>query len=1149
MLELNEIRNPFPGIRPFEMDETNLFFGRDGQSDELLRRLQRTRLLAVVGTSGSGKSSLIRAGLLPALYGGMMGDAGSSWRIAIQRPGGDPIGNLAAELAKQHVFGSAGDPEIQTALLETTLRRSSIGLIDAARQARMNEHENLLVVVDQFEELFRFKQSQTNDDATAFVKLLLEASGQRDVPIYIILTMRSDFLGDCSQFTGLPEAINNGQYLIPRMSRDERQSAIIGPIAVGEGAISTPLVSRLLNDVGDNPDQLPILQHALMRTWDYWSAHRRNGKPVDLEDYTAIGTMAEALSRHADEAFNELPDDRGRLIAEKLFKRLTEKGTDNREIRRPTSLNGLCAVCEASEDEVKGVIEVFRREGRSFLMPPVGTDLTKETVIDISHESLIRNWTRLQKWVDEEAQSSRTYRRLAEAAVLHREGNEGLLQDPGLQIALDWFEKNKPNAAWARRYHPDFDEATKYLAASCEAREEAQREHERQRNAELERVRREREQAEVYAQQQLRTARRLRRFSLALVIISIVAFAAAGGAVYAFAKAKSSESAAQVEQKKSHDLAVALYDYQKRLQTSIDSYQNAEAARIEQTNIAKQSAAAAEIAKDNAKAEATRAEEQKQIAEEQKATADKQRADAVALKVAAVKSKEANDKFREAALNVQRGKYYDAQDLFSKAIKGYEDADVANHEAIADAKVEIGNVALATARQNFSQEQAFAVIETDLKTAIDNYNDAAKTYADSGTMNALDKAAATNFSLAMNLLPFANATADKASSGASSSSRWNAASGEIPSLSLGIQPRLSPAAAWDPFFGSDPATKLENETVAHLKEARSQYREILDAHKDITNDPKTMPALEGMRKASYQLGDFFLKQAIEESTNRAYKTDSARQKAVDIERRQAIFYFEDLLSTFEVDDVQRGRLIIWLAGLHLGLAQGANAEDEENKAQTYLNRTIDAYVRTRQAGSPADALSMAGNILSGNGQLTDAIEVFRRAKAGYQKDKKMAAQAEMAAAIAELLTKQNQLEQALNAYVEALTDYQSAHQQKSFMPPYRLVEIARFFKSIGGEVNIARAIQALDLAVDCGDQCDFYRNDLAAAYSEKGSILWSQNKTREAIDAYKQAVVFYEAVSQKLDKSDPAREKVLAELDRVKTIIVALQSMVRTPGT
>jgi hypothetical protein len=614
MLELNEIHNPFPGIRPFEMDETNLFFGRDGQSDELLKRMQRTRLLAVVGTSGSGKSSLIRAGLLPALYGGLMGDAGSSWRIAIQRPGGDPIGNLAAALADPNVFGSESNSEIQTALLETTLRRSSIGLIDVAREARMPQHENLLLVVDQFEELFRFKQSQTGDDATTFVKLLLEASAQKEIPIYIIITMRSDFLGDCSQFTGLPEAINNGQYLIPRMSRDERQSAIVGPIAVGEGKITASLVSRLLNDVGDNPDQLPILQHALMRTWDYWSAHRRNGGAIGLEDYTAIGTMAEALSRHADEAFNELPDERQREIAEKLFKRLTEKGTDNREVRRPTALAELCAVCEASDGDIKAIVDVFRREGRSFLMPPVGTKLTNETVIDISHESLIRNWQRLQQWVNEEAQSSRTYRRLAEAAVLHREGSEGLLQDPGLQVALDWFEKNKPNAAWAQRYHPEFELAKQYLTESCEAREEAQRELERQRNAELDRARREREQAETYAAAQAAAAHRLRRFTFALVVISILALAAAGGAVFAFAAAKQSMKIALIEKANAEQATKELAQTNETvarnrdaLKTMLDQLNASEEDRKRKAELANERAAQARIAETRAESEAKKA--------------------------------------------------------------------------------------------------------------------------------------------------------------------------------------------------------------------------------------------------------------------------------------------------------------------------------------------------------------------------------------------------------------------------------------------------------------------------------------------------------------------------------------------------------------
>src|ERR671932_342861 len=124
--------NPFPGLRPFETDEYNLFFGREGQSDELLARLGRTRFLAVVGTSGSGKSSLIRAGLIPALYGGLMAQTGSAWRIALMRPGHDPLGNLARALARDDVLGSPEvDDSVQAAIIETTLRRSTLGLADA----------------------------------------------------------------------------------------------------------------------------------------------------------------------------------------------------------------------------------------------------------------------------------------------------------------------------------------------------------------------------------------------------------------------------------------------------------------------------------------------------------------------------------------------------------------------------------------------------------------------------------------------------------------------------------------------------------------------------------------------------------------------------------------------------------------------------------------------------------------------------------------------------------------------------------------------------------------------------------------------------------------------------------------------------------
>src|SRR2546423_5177006 len=416
--------NPFPGLRSFELEESHLFFGRDGQSEQLITKLGRTRFLAVVGTSGSGKSSLVRAGLLPALLGGFMVGAHSAWRIAVMRPGNDPIGNLARSLNEvgAPAASSNGDSAIRIAGTEATLRRGSRGLLDAVRHMTMSGNENLLVVVDQFEEIFRFARASGDqayqNEAAAFVKLVLEASSRRELPIYVVLTMRSDYLGDCSQFWGLPESVNESQYLIPRLTRDQLREAISGPIAVGGGAITPRLVNRLLNDVGDNQDQLPILQHALMRTWDKWK-EVPGGGPIDLGDYEATGGMAEALSRHAEEAFGELPDAHSREVAEKLFKALTEKGPDNREIRRPITLGELCAVTGATEADAVQIIETFRQPGRSFLMPPAGVELDAGSLIDISHESLIRGWQRLRNWGDEEGECARIFCRMAETAALH----------------------------------------------------------------------------------------------------------------------------------------------------------------------------------------------------------------------------------------------------------------------------------------------------------------------------------------------------------------------------------------------------------------------------------------------------------------------------------------------------------------------------------------------------------------------------------------------------------------------------------------------------------------------------------------------------------------------------------------------------------
>lgn len=475
-------RNPFPGLRAFTTAESHLFFGRDTQCEALLARLRRHRFVAVVGTSGSGKSSLVRAGLLPALARGSMADAGPHWRVAVMRPGPDPLGYLAAALSTPDIAGpvEAAAENLHRTLRATALRRSSLGLVDVVQQLHLPPEDNLLLVVDQFEELFRFQQQRrhdpaTADDASAFVKLLLAASSQTVVPIYVVLTMRSDYLGDCAQFRDLPEAINDSQYLIPRLTRAQLRAASTGPVAVGGASMTPRLVQRLLNDVGDNPDQLPILQHALMRLWDAWEVQETPNAPLDTPLYDAIGGMATALSRHADEAYDGLPDTAAQHVAQRLFQCLTEKGPDNREIRRPTTVAEVCAVAEVDLPDLEPVLEAFRSPGRSFLMPGPDVPLSPETVLDIGHESLIRLWQRLRAWVEEEAQSAQVYRRLAETAALYDAGQAGLWRHPDLGLARAWRERWRPNAAWGERYHAGFTRAMAFIDASAQAQENLQR--------------------------------------------------------------------------------------------------------------------------------------------------------------------------------------------------------------------------------------------------------------------------------------------------------------------------------------------------------------------------------------------------------------------------------------------------------------------------------------------------------------------------------------------------------------------------------------------------------------------------------------------------------------------------------------------------
>jgi WD40 repeat protein len=458
--------NPFPGLRPFLPEESDLFFGREVESEEVLRKLLKNRFITVIGASGSGKSSLIYCGVLPRVK--KLGDNNSSaWRILTFRPGNDPIGNLTEAFVKNISGGEKGNVDKQT--VSTLLNSGPDGILKAVKTLLVNKNDKVLVLVDQFEELFRYEAAGTDakheESAAAFVRLIEEAASQTETEVYTIVTMRSDFIGECAHFQIFTQLINNSNYLVPHMNRENYKAAIEGPVKYAGAAIDPKLVETLLNDIGDQTDQLPVLQHALMRTWAHWQELDEPDRPVTYTDYDSVGTMSDAMSRHANEAFEELSQ-RGKELCEKTFKTITEKGADNKGIRHPSSIKAIKSIIQCTSEELFEVIEKFRITERSFLTPRENIPLTDDSVIDVSHESLMRLWDKLKTWVDDEAASVQMYLRLSEASAMYQQGKTTLWRPPDLLIAINWRERHKPTLTWAERYDPAYERAMVYLRTS-----------------------------------------------------------------------------------------------------------------------------------------------------------------------------------------------------------------------------------------------------------------------------------------------------------------------------------------------------------------------------------------------------------------------------------------------------------------------------------------------------------------------------------------------------------------------------------------------------------------------------------------------------------------------------------------------------------
>ena len=439
---------PYPGLRPFRQDEWQIFFGREVMAEEIVQLLLAKGLVVVHGPSGGGKSSIARAGVLTRLER-RRERSGRKICIGEMRPGEAPIRNLSLAFAT-----ALGLPE-RTLEIRRILYRGREAAVDLLAWMRERTDADVCVLVDQFEEIFRYARETDREEAEIIADVLVGITGAKESGVFAIATMRSEFLGDCSRFTDLAGAVNRTQYLLPRMDRFDLLRAVQEPVQLAGGKITNELAARLITEARDQQDELPLVQHALARLWRVSTgttdmppgrglAEGRNwilqhtAKPPEIGelDYDALGGRLDVLlSKHADAVLAQAaPDPTSADTVEQVFRALTDIDPEGRATRRPQRFQVLLDLCRTENlsvspdaDQLVAILAPFRADGVSFLTPFQGAELVNGTIIDIAHEAVIRCWQKISDktdgWLQKEFQDSLIWRSL----VVHAQNPDAVL--------------------------------------------------------------------------------------------------------------------------------------------------------------------------------------------------------------------------------------------------------------------------------------------------------------------------------------------------------------------------------------------------------------------------------------------------------------------------------------------------------------------------------------------------------------------------------------------------------------------------------------------------------------------------------------------------------------------------------------------------
>lgn len=412
---------PYKGLDSFSEKDVDLFFGRDAIVSNLVNRLHNLDFIPILGASGSGKTSLLRAGLIPvfkrnkSLADGIIPPLGQ-WKDIFITPTANPLSKLATAIFP-------GDPKRQEELY-FQMKDDHFALRRAVTENANAEKTNLLLIVDQFEELFTLRDEKYEAARTGFIENLLAAASKT---CKIIISIRADFYPHCLQYEGLRKALDTASESIGPMTRQELTMAIKAPAGEGRWEIQPGLLDVILEDVSGEPGALPLLSLALLETWV-----KRRGRTLTLSGYGEAGGVSGAIAKTAETNYDELGD-LEKAAARRIFIRLTNFDEDGPDTRRRISHSEL-----EGDKEAQAVVQKLSKQLVRLM-------ISSDEGIEVAHEALIREWPRLREWIDADRKGITIHRRITKAANEWQENekDESFL-DSGLRLqeAREWAKNH-----------------------------------------------------------------------------------------------------------------------------------------------------------------------------------------------------------------------------------------------------------------------------------------------------------------------------------------------------------------------------------------------------------------------------------------------------------------------------------------------------------------------------------------------------------------------------------------------------------------------------------------------------------------------------------------------------------------------------------